>query len=105
MNPDAHVFIDRDTGQALDGRDLGKDWPVQWHAICQQVIRPAEPRCKTPPPDSASIESSIQAPDMEDGSLFPAWDPSSRLLEERSLWAEGIRPTPSFGGSSCSPML
>jgi hypothetical protein len=87
--------MDSDTGQALDGRDLGKDWPAKWHAIRQQAIRPPEAREKTPPPDPPDIEFSSQVSDMQDGgSLSPAWDPTSWLLGER-FWPKN--PTPSFG--------
>jgi len=76
----------RETGQALDGRDLGKDWPETWHKILRTDQNADDiERPPTPPAGPADQDD----PD-------PTWD---RLhLQAWEIEADlPVQSPPSFG--------
>jgi hypothetical protein len=64
-----------ETGQALDGCDLGKDWPKLWHEILGTHHQAANiEHMPTPPPDPVEL-------DNQGNGCESAWDPHSRTPE------------------------
>jgi hypothetical protein len=86
-----------ETGEALDGHELGPCWPAQWRIIrdSDRLDRdegPSDPveRESTPVSDSLNVEGTV--------GLDPAWDPS-HSLDRPSDEPEPIArtPLPTFG--------
>ena len=89
----------RNTGQALDGHDLGKDWPAKWRAILQGSYRseqltdkPHQPRCATPSPDPEMLMEFNE----KNEKVLSVWHPDFRLPDEDSSSAPASS-SPSFG--------
>jgi hypothetical protein len=61
----------RETGLAVDGRDLGEHWPAVWQRLREREFRRDEcPRERTPP---------LVVNEEDAAGLSPAWNPFDRL--------------------------
>jgi hypothetical protein len=88
-------IVCRETGQALDGRDLGISWPQTWHKLLQRGDQAAGLKRQPTPPLEQEDSSAELDSHWDIRSRTPEFDDAHLLVQSQ----------PSFGkhnATSCS---